>query len=382
MAIDALRGLAIAGIFLYHSVSRFNFPSTYATSASILLSLDVFIEKAAYFLLFGKMFGIFSFLFGYTYQLQNGVPRGPGKARIIWRMILLLLFGLFNSLFIPMGDILVFYAIIGILITPLFFFNTSMLFLLAVILLLQPFELYRTFVSFANPSLSFSSAYHSGLQNEINQTLVNGNAWEIIKANLVKGVPASLLWNFQSGRITQIPGLFILGIVAARKGIYHARLFGRKYWLKMSLIFGSAIAIVWLVKISAVSNRGSSVCNDSLNATLSLWINTLSTMLIVSVFTLLYYINRGRLFHPLSYLGKASLTNYIGQSVMGALFFAPFGLNLANTTGIAFSVLLTIILLLCQILFSRAWLGKHKKGPIETLWYYLTWIGKKTTKDS
>ena len=69
-----------------------------------------------------------------------------------------------------------------------------------------------------------------------------------------------------------------------------------------------------------------------------------------------------------------SLTNYLGQSVIGGFVFYGWGLGLYQYSGHSLSLLLGILCVLLQYTFSRWWLHHHSRGPLESLWKRLTWI--------
>jgi uncharacterized protein len=72
--------------------------------------------------------------------------------------------------------------------------------------------------------------------------------------------------------------------------------------------------------------------------------------------------------------GRMSLTNFIGQSVICTFLFYPWGLHLGLVVGTSLSIVLAIMVLVVQIIFSRFWLNCHKQGPLEHMWHKLTWI--------
>ena len=72
--------------------------------------------------------------------------------------------------------------------------------------------------------------------------------------------------------------------------------------------------------------------------------------------------------------GKMSLTNYISQSIIGALIYFPIGLYLAPYCGYTVSLLIGIAVFILQLIFCRYWLSSHKQGPLEAIWHRLTWI--------
>ena len=68
---DALRGIAVAGIILYHSVEHFNIftqePITYS------LASDQTVADVLAWLLSGKMYGIFAMLFGLSFFIMTRI---------------------------------------------------------------------------------------------------------------------------------------------------------------------------------------------------------------------------------------------------------------------------------------------------------------------
>lgn len=77
----------------------------------------------------------------------------------------------------------------------------------------------------------------------------------------------------------------------------------------------------------------------------------------------------------LRFYGKMSLTNYISQSIIGAIIYFPFGLYLAPYCGYTLSLLIGFCVFLLQVKFCKWWLTGHKQGPLEYIWHKWTWIG-------
>ena len=63
----------------------------------------------------------------------------------MWRLVLLLGFGFLNACFFP-GEILVLYAILGFILVPVRHWGNKPLFILALILMLQPVEWVKVLV--------------------------------------------------------------------------------------------------------------------------------------------------------------------------------------------------------------------------------------------
>ena len=95
---DALRGIAVAGIILFHAREHFNL---YWSGLNYLRAgfggWEQTVAGALGFLLSGKMYAIFALLFGLSFFIQsdNQAQRGNDfSLRFAWRMILLFGIGL------------------------------------------------------------------------------------------------------------------------------------------------------------------------------------------------------------------------------------------------------------------------------------------------
>ena len=122
---DALRGIAVAGIILYHSVEHFNI----FTQETIVypLSSDQTVADVLAWLLSGKMYGIFAMLFGLSFFIMNDNQAQKGRSfsgRFAWRMCLLFLFGVINVAFYD-GDILMLYAVYGLFLIPVSYLSSG-----------------------------------------------------------------------------------------------------------------------------------------------------------------------------------------------------------------------------------------------------------------
>ena len=118
---DVLRGLAVMGIIILHSIEHFNF---YSFPDTVPCEWMKFTDKAIwnglFFVFSNKAYAIFALLFGFSFYIQDNNQQRRGKdfrLRFIWRMALLFIIGQFNAAFFT-GEILTMYAMLG-LILPL-----------------------------------------------------------------------------------------------------------------------------------------------------------------------------------------------------------------------------------------------------------------------
>ena len=118
---DVLRGLAVLGIVLLHSLEHFNFYSYPGTESTLLQFSNKAIWDSTSFLLAGKAYGIFALLFGFSFYIQDSRQLEKGndfRLRFMWRLLLLFLWGQINAMFFT-AEVLVLYAVTGFVL-PLF----------------------------------------------------------------------------------------------------------------------------------------------------------------------------------------------------------------------------------------------------------------------
>ena len=106
---DVLRGLAVMGIIILHSIEHFNF---YSFPDTVPCEWMKFTDKAIwnglFFVFSNKAYAIFALLFGFSFYIQDNNQQRRGKdfrLRFIWRMALLFIIGQFNAAFFT-GEIL------------------------------------------------------------------------------------------------------------------------------------------------------------------------------------------------------------------------------------------------------------------------------------
>ena len=151
---DVLRGIAIGGIVLIHFIEHLNFYNFPDAPTPLWEAVNKIVWDTTFFLLAGKMYAIFALLFGLSFYIQhdNQAQKGEDfRLRFAWRMVLLMLFGLFDLLFYN-GDILFLYAVCGLLVIPLIRVCDKVLAGIAFFLFLQPIELFYLIAGCVNPA--------------------------------------------------------------------------------------------------------------------------------------------------------------------------------------------------------------------------------------
>ena len=357
---DALRGIAVAGIILYHSVEHFNIFS----QEPILHALpsDQTVADVLAWLLSGKMYGIFAMLFGLSFFIMNDNQQQKGKCftgRFAWRMCLLFLFGIINVAFYD-GDILMCYALYGLLLIPISYLPSKAVWCIIGLLAIQPVELFCLLTGY---EIDYTRFYE--LSGIIGNAHEHGTFWENAMTNLQYGFEVNLRFNVFSGRLTQLFCLFILGMQLGRQRLFYNEGRNLQYW--HSILFTSAPGIILL----SFANFG------ELESWLRPICNLIILLMIVSAVVSAWYAFEGvrRVLHHLCIFGRMSLTNYLLQSIIGCAIFCGYGLACYYKLGVTYAVMVGVGMVIAQYCFARFWFASHQRGPLEGLWRKLTWIG-------
>ena len=375
---DALRGIAIIGIILLHNVEHMNFYLFPESTNALIIWFNKITWNGLFFALGGKMYSIFALMFGLSFFIQNDNQAQQGKdftLRFIWRMFLLLLFGLVNTFFFN-GDILFSYAMFGLLLPIFARLNTKTAAVLCCFLLLQPVEIYQIIAALLNPDYQLINANSGKYFQLMIASQENGNIWQCGWDSLKYGQLGSFTWNIENGRTTQLPGLFLLGMLLGRLRLFYNEKNNLKIWLGILAIS----ILLFFPTIGLYNILPEDIERKEILVPVRLlfksWSSLAQTFIYVSLFILLFYSSKAvnRFMMKLTAFGRASMTNYFLQSVIGALLYYGWGFALCRYCGPAFSFLIGIGMVMLQYCFCKYWFKTHSHGPFEGLWKKLTWI--------
>lgn len=378
--VDALRGFAVMAILLVHSLEHFLFfvyPDP-QTLPGWLNALNAGSFTVIFSLFAGKSYAIFALLFGLTYfiQFNNQQFRQKDFAwRFLWRLLLLAGFATLNAIFFPGGDVLLLFSIVGLVLILVRKWSDKAVLILAVVLLCQPVEWFYYFRSLCDASYVLPQQMNGALYGVVGEAVNSGNILKALWVNITTGQAASLLWAIENGRFLQTAGLFLLGFLLGRRRLFETNDRNYKFWTT-ALIWGAILfGPLYALKVDLYDRCEVATIKQTVGVVLDMWQKFAFTVVLVASFVILYQkVSFQKLTDNLRWYGRMSLTNYIGQSVLGAIFFSPFGLYVSPYWGYFLSALLGICLFLIQVRFCKWWLQGHKQGPLEALWHKLTWI--------
>lgn len=375
--VDALRGFALFGLCLIHGLEHFDLLLYPQTAPRLLETIDPIVNGIVFFLFAGKAFAIFSFMFGLSFFIQMDRQRQRGvdfRWRFFWRLVLLFLIGyLFGLAYC--GEILTIFAVLGVALILLDKLGTKTLLLLSILMVANIPYLYKFIVVLGDPALDprpypvwdlYGRAFEIFSQEPFTQ-VVRFNAW--------LGQRMKWLWYIQEGRIWQILGLFLWGMAAGRSRFFES--IEEKKGLSRRLLVVSSLGFSALFLLRTNLNRFDLSENAAYLAEklVSSYANLMFTIVLMAGFVLLYGLESWqRKLSLLAPLGRMSLTNYVGQSLVGVVFFYGFGGAMYQHFGHTLSLAFAIVLISSMIWISRAWLRRFYYGPLEWVWRAATFM--------
>lgn len=375
--VDALRGFAVMAIILVHNLEHFIFPVYPESVPGWLNILDQGVFHGIFSLFAGKAYAIFALLFGFTFYIQTNNQKRQGKDfgyRFLWRLVLLVGFATLNAAFFPAGDVLLLFAVVGLVLFLTRNWSDKAILAASILFLLQPVEWYHYIASLINPTHQLPDLKVGEMYGEVAEYTKAGNLGDFLLGNITLGQKASLLWAVNAGRFFQTAGLFLLGFYIGRKQLFTSSEKNLRLWVKTLIVSAVAFAPLYVWKELIMKNDA--IIQQSAGTAFDMWQKLAFTLILIASFLILYQNKRfSNRVSDLRFYGKMSLTNYITQSVIGAFIYFPFGLYLAPRCGYTLSLLIGMFTFVLQVKFCKWWLRKHKQGPLETIWHKWTWLG-------
>lgn len=373
-AVDILRGLAILMILIENM-------AIYAGQTWDLQALEHPLDRGLaigiMFFLQSKSYLLLSFLFGWGVVMQaeragaSGVRFGPLHVR---RMLALLLLGLLHGTLLWYGDVLMLYAVIGLLLLPLIRCRPGLLLTIALVFLLL-----RVLLQLPGPAMEqVRDLYAAGTvwmrwERYPEQVYVWGS-WLDVTLRRVQDLSAALSW--AGYYLGEMLGMALLGVAAARRRLLQD-LDWRLPWARR---------LVWAaLGVGLLANELHVETRLGLQGVPTSWLSSIDTATRVVggvAFVVLYtalavlmarHRQRGPAGASLAAVGQMSVSNYLFQSLVCTTIFYGYGLGLYGQTGPVFFLLLSMVLYLIQVRGSQWWLARYRLGPVEWLWRTVTY---------
>jgi uncharacterized protein len=380
--IDILGGLCILAILLV------NFTGSTGT---LFPTLDDEVSWWFDLLIQNSNFPVFAFLFGYWFAMQMERASTQNSAVMIVflrRMLALVLIGLFHLVLIWRGDILLDYALLGIILIPFRWVPTRALLLVILLLLARdvfsyplPDNVQRwTSASTANQgSAILAQEVRNDHGRQINLRTMRARdkagSWREALDDRAYEAAVNLrdLTTGLGGILRKLSEhifiMFLLGMYAGRRGWLQDASKYRKQFL-----IATAVALLLVVagNISYYHEPSSAPLRRALgwwcaNISLGAFYLCIVAFAVTSGGTLA---KRLRIFAP---VGMTALSNYVAQSVVMTFVFQPYGLGVANPSTTGWLLLNIAFFFLVQVPLSHWWVARFRYGPLEWVWRSLAY---------
>ncbi len=384
--IDALRGLALAGILICHMTENYigaMSPESFNKAVHVGV-LDNIIDGLIFFFLRGKFIALFSFLFGLSFfiQMDNGAKKGKAfGGRFLWRLIILLLIGYAHSLFYR-GDILTIYAFLGLFLIPFYKINNRWILVISALLFLGVAR-YLVFFFIGTDSIWEGPVEISNTDPKViayYDVLQHGSLWEVFKTNAIAGHLDKADYQFSIfGRGYFTFAFFLLGLYIGRISFFQ-NFREHKKIIKKTLIWSSITLVASFgIVAAAFSQVGPDAGLDSWYAMVGLSgmdiANMAMTFIWIAVFVVLYKkVRPEKWLSKFAPYGRMALTNYVVQSILGTFLLYGWGLGFIGELRQVYTFSLALVLIALQVWFSKLWLHYFNYGPLEWVWRSLTFF--------
>ena len=376
VSIDALRGIAVLGILMMNVQAFAMIPQAYElpTAHMDLTGANLTVWWIAHTFFSMKFITIFSALFGAGIILMVG----EGDTKVHYRrMLWLLAIGLVHAYIFWFGDILVSYALVGMLAVLARRWSARTLGLVGLLLVtLTGLMMVGAFASFqfipggADPvemGMALSEEDRAALVATYQAGFVDHIAPNAMMAAF--GQMASLL--FFGGRLL---GVMFIGMALFKAGFFQAR------WPMLSYILLALPALVLGLGLSAWSADAAIADNWALEtAWLPTAANYVGSLLAALGYACVVMILAKLPFmawftHVFAATGRMAFTNYLTQTlIMTFIFVGPPGLGLFGTVERVDQAQLVLLVWALQLIWSPLWLAVFRFGPLEWAWRSLTY---------
>jgi uncharacterized protein len=344
--IDVLRGLALFGVLTINIVFEFRvsiFEQLLPPAASEP-AIDRALKSFLAATLELKALAIFSFLFGVGLAIQfDRLADNPGRlVLLVRRLVVLLAIGAVHLFLLWNGDILVEYAVAGLLVLPLLFAPRWLVLVTAIAAL-------GLFV--AMPLLGIVHFPSDGwIRAHVSQaTRIYGDGgFSDVLAFRIREVP--MFVPFHVLLLPRTVALFLFGVLAWRSGIFlkpseHRRLLFGLAAGGLILGCGLTIAEYWRLGGVALAMGYAAVVIGGVSFPAGQrWLAWAAPV------------------------GRMAFTNYVVQSFVLGWIFYGYGLGLFGRLGVAGALAIGIAVYAAQVVVSAWWLARYRYGPIEWLW--------------
>lgn len=393
-SLDFIRGIAVMGILAANIIA-------FGQPFNAYMFPDAFLVPdgdpggwqwiAQFVLVDGKMRGLFTLLFGAGLYLfmERTWARGGTRWLQMWRLFILMLFGMVHFYLIWFGDILFYYAVIGFLVVTCLRWSIRAQLWAGLIGYLFGVLFYVAFMSLpylatdtdlGDPGAPFEEVRANSLASQEGQLADGAVEATLIQSGDYAGFIAHRFANHAFDPLTNtvlfgfetLP-LMLLGVALYRLGFFSGAFSARKMslwgWVGLSLGALGHLAIGLFVR------DGGFTFYATLAAFVG-WSPLPRLLMVLGLAALLVAYSpawTGWLAERVRAAGRAAFTNYLGTSIVMLFVMHGWGLGLFGELNRPQLYLLTVAMWMLMLAWSKPWLERFRYGPLEWLWRCMTY---------
>jgi uncharacterized protein len=383
--LDVLRGVAIFGILIYNigALSGYELVPPAEHRGVPGAAADDKLSFLMEFLVQGKFYCLFSFLFGVGFAvfIERASARGANGVPLFKRRLTgLVLIALVHTFLIWFGDILLVYAVLGFGLIPFTRRDDRAVLRWAAGMLAAPVAIYCLLLGIAaltaGPGAApADDAALSPIMARAVEGFRHGTYVDVIKGNALftaANVVRRLLLMFY----TRVFGMFLLGLYSQRRRIFsdlsaHRELL-TKVW-SLGLLVGLPLAAVGAFMGDSGSPRLPTPFGLLEMTVESIATPALSLAYAAAICLLFQSSGAKRLLMWIAPTGRMALSNYLLHSVVSVIVFYGIGFGLYARFSLITLFALCAALFAAQTAASALWLRIAWFGPVEWLWRQFTY---------
>lgn len=368
--VDALRGFALLGILLVNSLMMAGPYGLAVPGDPDAQLLDRTVEGVLQVFVVGKFYLLFSFLFGYSFSLQLDSAERSGASpvpRLLRRSLGLLVLGLLHAVLLYVGDILMTYGLLGLILiaarncSPRTALRAARIVYgcaSAFLLLLGLAYLFTPDAEAAGMDAELAADFAALVAD------YRGDPASVVRANLGQLPDALLAVPLMGGLVL---AAFLTGLHCGKRRLL-ADTAHREARMRRICVLGTAIglpgSLFTALAVSGPLDPGWAVFGAMVGTVTA---PALTAAYVCGMLLFMKTPRGARAAALLAPAGRMALTNYLTQSLAMALVFTAYGLALYDRLTPAVVVLGALALYAAQLALSKKLMATHRYGPVEWL---------------
>ena len=373
--LDVLRGFALVGILFANILSWSGIKFLPFNDIVELGNADVDVKLYQYIKFFvdTKFYTLFSLLFGVGFYLQISKNMdNPDFPRIYMKRLSILLFiGICHAL-IWSGDILMLYALMGMVLLALRRIPVAKALAVGLGFYFLPIFLDIIYMQTFAPELptlakTALKVYPDITPEHVVSAFQSENFASVFKINF-----HNVLWRWYdfipSGRPLKVLGLFFLGYYLYSREFFTVHAKKWKFMISFLLLGFVLTGLTMYLKgsVSSFSKSWADLLDKLIHEVAQL---SLSLGYVCVLSKLVDSFPKFFAFGWLKNYGRMSLTSYLGHTILGIIVFYPIiAWKLFGKLTLEQVYYLALLILAVQLVFSNMWFRFFHFGPVEWLW--------------